>query len=209
MIDTAKIAVVTFDCDGVMFDSSSANRLYYNRLLEHVGLPEMTPDQFEYVHMHTVMESLDFLIPNDGLRQAALRHRPHMQVHDLIDHMVIEPHLVTLLDRLKPAYKTAIATNRMDTMDRLLRQFKLEHRFDLVVTAMDVEHPKPHPEQLQVILNHYGLTADQMLYIGDSQVDAQAAAAAQVPFIAFGNAELAAVDHLESLWQLVDLLNLS
>ena len=209
MIDTHQIAAVAFDCDGVMFDSSDANRAYYNQLLAHVGLSKMTQAQFDYAHMHTVEETIDFLISDADLRQAARRYRRHMRYHAFIGHMVMESHLIALLDRLRPAYKTAIATNRTDTMDRVLTHHDLEDRFDLVVTALDVEHPKPHPEQLQVILDHFGLSPGQMIYIGDSSVDAQAASDAGVPFIAFGNTDLAAALHVDSLRQVADLLDLT
>ena len=209
MIEIKPIKVVVFDCDGVMFDSSEANRAYYDKLLANVGLPVMNQDQFDYVHMHTVDESIDFLIPDDRLRHAARHFRKQMRYLDFIGHMVIEPHLTTLLDRLRPAYKTAVATNRTDTMDQVLEQHDLRQRFDLVVTALDVEHPKPHPEQLQVILNHFGQSPEQLLFIGDSQVDAEAAASAGVPFVAFGNIELAAPVHVDSLRQVADLLGVT
>jgi HAD superfamily hydrolase (TIGR01549 family) len=206
MIDPRSITAVAFDCDGVMFDSSEANRAYYNRLLDHVGLPPMTPEQFGYAHMHTVDEAIEFLVPDKELRLAAIRYRQGMRYHDFIRHMVIEPFLIPLLDLLEGAYRTAVATNRTDTMDRVLETHGLEKRFDLVVTAMDVEHPKPHPEQLQVILRRFDCPPDRMVYIGDSVVDAEAATAAQVPFIAYGNTDLAADLHVDSLRQVAELL---
>ena len=209
MIDPRSISVVTFDCDGVMFDSSHANRAYYNQLLDHVGLPVMTPDQFEFAHMHTVDEAIEYLIPDIRLRQAARRYRRQMRYHDFIGYMVMESYLIPLLDQLRPAYKTAIATNRTDTMDLVLEQHGIEDRFDLVVTALDVRQPKPHPEQLHMVLNRFSLSPDQMLYIGDSQLDQAAASAAGVPFVAFDNSELVADVHVNSLRQVADLLGLA
>jgi phosphoglycolate phosphatase len=131
-----------------------------------------------------------------------------MSYHAFIRHMVIEPHLKSLLAKLRPAFKTAIATNRTDTMDRVLEEHQLEGAFDLVVTALDVHHPKPHPEQLQVILNHFEITPDRMIYIGDSELDAQSARSAHVPFIAYRNAALPARRHIQSLRQINDILEL-
>ena len=56
-----QIKVVGFDCDGVMFDTKNANIAYYNRILEHFGKPEMTSEQFEFTHTHTVYESIEYL----------------------------------------------------------------------------------------------------------------------------------------------------
>ncbi len=208
MIDPGRVQVVAFDCDGVMFDSSLANQAYYNHLLEHIGLPAMTPDQFTYAHMHTVDETLDYLICDAELLSAAREYRRQMSYLGFIRHMVIEPTLKSLLTSLKPVYRTAIATNRTDTMDRVLSEHGLEGRFDLVVTASDVAHPKPHPEQLTLILSHFGIAPEGMIYIGDSLLDGQAARAAGVPFIAYRNHDLAAEMHIESLWQIRELLGL-
>ncbi len=202
------VSVVAFDCDGVMFDSSQANRAYYNQVLQHFDLPEMTAEQAAYAHMHTVDESLAFLIRDPQTLAAAHQYRRHMSYLPFIRNMVVEPHLHALLAKLRPAYKTAIATNRTDTMDRVLAEHHLEGAFDLVVTAQDVRHAKPHPEQLLTIIKHFAVDPSQMVYIGDSQVDAVAAQQAQVPFIAFGNPELQADMHIERLEELLPLLQM-
>lgn len=207
-MDSRSVKVVAFDCDGVMFDSSEANRAYYNQVLLYIGMPPMTAEQSAFAHMHTVDESLEYLIDDPGKLAEARRYRLQMSYHAFIRHMVIEPHLKALLAKLRPAFKTAIATNRTDTMGRVLEEHELEGQFDLVVTALDVHHPKPHPEQLQVILEHFEITPERMIYIGDSALDAQSAEAAQVPFIAFRNASLPARVHIQSLQQIEALLGL-
>jgi HAD superfamily hydrolase (TIGR01509 family) len=208
MIDPRSIKVVAFDCDGVMFDSSLANRTYYNQLLEHVGLPAMTPEQFVYAHMHTIDETLVYLVQDQELLASVLQYRQQIDPHTFIRRMVIEPSLKALLERLLPRYGTAIATNRVDTMDGVLSEHGLEGQFDIVITASDVRLPKPDPEQLNVILTHFGIEPEQMVYIGDSPLDAQASHAATVPFIAYGNPNLSADTHIESLHQVGAILGL-
>jgi HAD superfamily hydrolase (TIGR01549 family) len=208
LIDNGSIKVVAFDCDGVMFDSSQANRAYYNQVLTYLGLPEMTTKQFAYAHMHTVDETLAYLIRDQRMLSEAHRYRKKMNYLTFIQYMVVEPSLKTLLAKLTPTFKTAIATNRTDTMDRVLSDHGLEEQFNLVVTASDVRHPKPHPEELIVILNTFGIQPGQMVYIGDSELDAQAAISASVPFIAYQNKSLTAHAHIDSLRQVEDLLGL-
>ena len=208
MIENGSIQVVAFDCDGVMFDSSQANRAYYNQVLTNFGLPEMTAAQFAYAHMHTVDETLAYLIRDPKMLSDAHQYRKKMNYLSFIRYMVVEPSLKALLAKLKPAFKTAIATNRTDTMDRVLSEHDLEGHFDMVVTASDVRFPKPHPEELMVILDAFGVAPEQMVYIGDSELDAQAAVSASVPFIAYQNANLTADAHIDSLRQIEDLLRL-
>ena len=58
MIGMEDVSVVAFDCYGVLFDTAQSNRAYYNEILNHFGRPSLTPEQFAYVHMHTLDESL-------------------------------------------------------------------------------------------------------------------------------------------------------
>ncbi len=82
------IKAVVFDCDGVMFDTAKVNREFYNRVLAHFGKPEMTDEQFEYVHMHTVLGSLSYLFDNDEEAvQAAMDHKKQVSYFSLIKHM--------------------------------------------------------------------------------------------------------------------------
>jgi phosphoglycolate phosphatase len=200
------IRVVIFDCDGVMFDTSRSNREYYNRILRHFGKPDMTPAQFAYAHMHTVDEALAHLFEEPGLLAAAAEYRRQMSYLPFLEFMEIEPGLKPLLHRLRPHYRTAIATNRTDTMNRVLQSHALENLFDLVVTAVDVERPKPHPDQLFKILDHFQVQPDQALYIGDSSLDEMAAAKAGVAFVAYANRSLTARHHIDRLKQLEDIL---
>src|SRR5690606_24651963 len=127
-----------FDCDGVLFDSSAANVAYYNQILSRFQMPAMTPEQQAYVHMHTVHESLTHLFGEPEKVKAAENFRRQMHPLHFIRLMTLEPHLLSLLNRLRAGYKTAVATNRVDTMERVLAEHQLENQFDLIVTAADV-----------------------------------------------------------------------
>ena len=59
------VKAVIFDCDGVMIDTAQANRTYYSRILQHFGRPAVTDEQFTFVHMHTVTESIAYLFPDN------------------------------------------------------------------------------------------------------------------------------------------------
>jgi HAD superfamily hydrolase (TIGR01549 family) len=201
------VRVVAFDCDGVMFDTRDANQAYYNHILAHVGKPAMTPEQFAFTHMHTVDESLKHLMPEPSLLSAATSYRKKMSYRPFIQLMRLEPDLLPLLQKLKPTYYTAIATNRTDTMDRVLQTHNLEAFFDMVVTAMDVARPKPHPDQLEKINRRFDIEPRQTLYIGDSELDEAAARAADVSFVAYRNSSLAADFHIDRLGEIAQLLH--
>jgi HAD superfamily hydrolase (TIGR01509 family) len=70
-------------------------------------------------------------------------------------------------------------------MEMLLDDFDLSRYFSCVMTASRVANPKPHPEPLLKILDHYGIGPAEALFIGDSVLDSRAAGAANVPFVAY------------------------
>ncbi len=204
---TPQFQVVAFDCDGVLFDTVAANTAYYNSILAAMGRPEMTPSQFAYAHMHTAEAALANLFPDTEDYDQAQAHRRRMGYASFIPLMRMEPHLTELLRRLRPVCRTALVTNRADTMPAVLAAFDLESAFDLVVTALDVAHPKPHPEPLLRVLSHFHLPSESVLYVGDSRVDEVAAEAAGVPLAAFDNPALASARyHIQSLRDLTPII---
>jgi phosphoglycolate phosphatase len=101
---------------------------------------------------------------------------------------------------------TALATNRTTTTRAVLRYHDLTADFDLVVSAQDVRHPKPHPESFQLILKHFAVQPHEAIYIGDSQVDEAFAANSGVPLVAYRNPGLNAAHHLDSFAAGPDLI---
>ena len=198
--------VIVFDCDGVMFDTAAANRAYYNTLLDRLGLPAMTDEQFSYAHAHTVDEVVAYLCGRADLVERAHELRKSMRYLPFVKEMTMEPHLIPLLKKLRRSYRTAIATNRTDTMERVLSEHGLEPYFDYVVCAGDVTHPKPHPEGLIKIADHFGIQVSQLFYIGDTAVDETAARNAGAVFAAYRNHSLRAAYHVESLAELDSIL---
>jgi HAD superfamily hydrolase (TIGR01509 family) len=198
--------VVAFDCDGVLFDTEAANWAYYNHILGHFGRPALTAEQFAYVHQHTLNESIVHLFGDEQSVAAVHAYRQTMDYGEFLKYLKVEPDLTGLLKRIRPPIKTAIATNRTDTVDRLLAEFKLTDCFDLVVTSVDIPRPKPYPDMLLKILSHFAVPPDQAVYVGDSQVDAEAAAAAKVPFVAYRNGDLPTPHHIQNLKELEKLL---
>ena len=131
----------------------------------------------------------------------------NMGYRDFIPMMVIEPYLKPLLRQLRPAIKTAVGTNRSDTMGDVMEVHGLVNDFDLVVTALDVAAPKPAPDILRRVLETFELDASETIYVGDSELDEQAARAAGIPLVAFQNLNLKAWRHIDRLDQRSDLLN--
>jgi phosphoglycolate phosphatase len=192
------LKLVGFDCDGVLFDSREANITFYNDILARFGFPPMAPAAVDYVHSHTYPESLEYLFRGTKVIEEVLNFCRTIDYQRFIPMMMEAPHLREFLSFLRPRFYTALATNRTTTTRAVLDYHCLSDQFDLVVSAQDVSRPKPHPESLWRILEHFGLTPAEVIYIGDSRVDEEFAKNAGVPLVAYRNPELQADFHLDS-----------
>jgi len=201
-----QISCVIYDCDGVLFDSLDANRRLYNHICASIGRKELTEEEMHYCHTHTVFEAIHFLFPQDETAEKRaldfLKNQVDLKV--FVEYLIMEPNLLEALEAIRrKKIITAISTNRTTSMKHVMERFKLWPYFDMVVTALDVERPKPHAEMVEKILSRFNLQKEEVLFVGDSEVDKKTAEASGVRFVAYKAAHLsedAAIDdHLAVL----------
>jgi phosphoglycolate phosphatase-like HAD superfamily hydrolase len=99
-----------------------------------------------------------------------------------------------------------VATNRSTTIAPLLSETGLDQYFDLVVSALDVANPKPHPEPLQLVAEYFKVQPREILFLGDSLSDQQAATDAGVLFAAYKNPLLTADFHITDHRQVLNII---
>ncbi len=206
MTTAIKIKAVVFDCDGVMFDSTEANTAFYNAILAHMGRAPMSAEDFSFAHMATADQTMLRLFPDPRDHDRAQAFRKKLGYNGFIGLMKMEPTLRPLLSMIRPGYRTAVATNRSDTMGRVLEDHKLADLFDCVVTALDVPRAKPFPDPIEKVLEIFKIGAEEAVYIGDTKMDELASRAAGVPFVAYRNPGLSADFHVEALSQVTEVL---
>jgi HAD superfamily hydrolase (TIGR01509 family) len=201
------LKLIVFDCDGVMFDSKKANCMYYNYLLNHFGLAPMSASEENYVHMSNVTDSIQHIFrhhTSPTLREV-YELRKSLSYEPFLPYMEIETDLVAFLDITSKKYHLAISTNRTDTMIPLLKSYKLEAYFGKVVTAATAKRPKPAPDGLLEILEHYECEPEEAIFIGDSVIDEEHASSCRVPLIAFKNTSLNAPYHVKTFMEIFHL----
>lgn len=187
---------IIFDCDGVLVDSRDANRMYYNLIREGIGMLPITPEEEEYVHMHSVNECLTRIIPAERMEEAQTVRRG-LDYKDIFPYIFLEDGLITFLEELsRRKIRMAVHTNRTSTVEILLRHFEIDRYFSPVISAGSLRRPKPDPEGVFMILRAWELPTDAVAYIGDSALDERSAKAAAVPFWSYKNPALAAAMYI-------------
>ncbi|MBT4874907.1 MAG: HAD family hydrolase, partial [Desulfobacula sp.] len=209
-MDILKIKAVVFDCDGVMFDTALANRKYYDEVLQIFGKPRLNEEQFINIHMMTIRGAIEYLFPEMDDLSSVYDNLKNIGYKKFIKFMSMEKGLKELLIKLKDkGYIRGIATNRTNTMEKVLEDYGLEDYFEVVVTAAKVKKPKPDPEQLLLIMEKFELKPDEIFFIGDSDYDQQAAVRAKVRFAAFKNPDLKAEFYLESMDDIAEIFQIN
>jgi len=202
-----RIAALIFDCDGVMFESNRANLAYYNRILAEFSYPLVTFQQKDLARMcHTASspEVLANLFHPDDLG-AARQFAATLDYREFIPHMEPEKNFADLLLQLSGKYPLAVATNRGKSILAILDHFNLQQFFSVVVTSHDVERPKPAPDMLLLAMDKLKVEAASCLFIGDSELDKSAAAAANMQFAGYGG-EVSGMISVSNHLQLLDYL---
>jgi phosphoglycolate phosphatase len=203
-----KIRCVIYDCDGVLFDSIEANKKLYNDLCTLVGRASLNEEEVKYVHTHTVYETIHLIFGQDnGLEKKALEMLKQIDLRDYIVYLKMEPYLFQILNLLKAnGIIRVINTNRTTSMKHIMERFGLWPFFDMVVTALDVQNPKPNPESIEKILQRFRLNKEEAVFVGDSEVDQQTAESSGVRFIAYKNKEIASDAYIDDHLDLLHLL---
>ena len=200
------LKLLVFDCDGVLFDSKLANVNFYNYILEKIGRTPLTPEEVEFIHMHSVNECIEYILRNHPEKlELAKKIQKETPYQLFFKYIIPEEGLTEFLNWAKKYFYLALCTNRTTSTYPLLEHFNLNEYFDFIMTASRV--PKNNPSALLTILKHFQIEPENTLYIGDSEVDKRLCVSCKVKLVAFKNPELSAdfyVKNYEELKRLIE-----
>lgn len=111
------------------------------------------------------------------------------------------------LERIKRQGSLAIivSTKTKHRIDETLKKDGLEKLIDEVIGVAEVTRPKPDPEGLHLVMSRYGLNPSDLLYVGDSIIDAETAKNAAVDFAAVTTGATTALEF--KAWPHVKIMN--
>jgi HAD superfamily hydrolase (TIGR01549 family) len=200
---------VVFDFDGVLFASKRANLAYYNVILKEFNVPPVNvEDEAQVFLCHTANSARVFEVLLGPERvKPAMEFAARLGYRQFMPYMDMEPKLVPALKELAAKVALGVATNRGKSTFEILSYFDLARYFKVVVTCQDVSQPKPDPEMLLLAARRMKINKENLLYVGDSELDRQAADRAGILFAAYKGevqGSLAIGDHSEIAFLLKD-----
>lgn len=181
-------SAVFFDFDYTLADSSEGIVKCFRFVLNHCGFDMVTDEAIRRTIGMTLEDAFRTLTDcRDEQTITIMRNEytDYARVH-MTDCTRFFPDAATLLVDLKTqGVKTAIiSTKNRELIDEFLAANDLKYMIDLVLGIYDVAAAKPAPDGIIQAAEQLHVALKDILYVGDSLIDAQAAANAGVDFSA-------------------------
>lgn len=186
------LAGLIYDCDGTMINSENANRNFYNLIMAYLGLPKLTPEQEKFAFMVTAVEALRTITPKELWPKLETATREALDYDkDVLPKVELMPGYREFCQFIRQKnLKQAIDTNRTEFgIRKILDFFELPNYFDPVVNS-SIAEPKPSPQGALMVCEAWQARPEQILFVGDSDVDKETARNAGCVFAAFGKGDL-------------------
>ena len=169
--------LVVFDMDGTLVDSTQVLLAAHEAAWTSIGL-QRPPDE-------EILELIGLPLV-DTMRRLGPEQDPYPLV-EVYSHAYAQ--LATsherlfdgITDLLARPFRAAVATGKSQRgADRVVKQFGLEGRFEIVLGGNSVPRPKPNPDLLHAIMEATSTSKDDLVMIGDTTYDLEMAHAAGV-----------------------------
>jgi phosphoglycolate phosphatase len=187
---TASPATIIFDLDGTLVDSvpDLANAL--DRLMVEEGLPEIGRDRARSLIGHGIRAFIRAAfsfhdLSMDEARESRLVGRfKEIYALALAEETTVYPDVARVLDGLQGAgCRMGVCTNKDEAFARaILVKLSLEGYFSVIAGPDTFAFTKPDPRHLTSTMAALGGDGP-VIYVGDSEVDAQTANAAKAPVV--------------------------
>ncbi|MBU6500359.1 MAG: HAD family hydrolase [Patescibacteria group bacterium] len=188
------IKAVIFDIDGTLLDSFESNFEFYRVLLRASGYEAPTREEFAkltHATLHDAIRAFTGVSDPDEIKKIwAAGYDAASKVQDA----VLLKGAVEAIRELSRRYALAIATNRNAVYVYEPPLDQLKPYFKTSVSYEDTRNHKPDPEPLLLAATQLGAKPIECVYVGDAEVDFQAARSAGMRFILCGNAALKVAD---------------
>lgn len=181
------LELVIFDADGVLFESAESNVAYYNAIFAQLGEPPLSAEEERACIFMAAAQVFEFRAAGRAAQLNRMRELARKIDFTPFFKLLRPPfELRPFLLGLKRDYRVALATNRSATTHGLIEHLGLAGVFDAVASAFDKVRPKPAPDIVLLCLERAGVAPERAVYVGDSQIDLDAARGAGTHFLGVG-----------------------
>ena len=182
-----KYKAIIWDLDGTLMDTLQDLYLATNHALKTYGMPERTLDEVRRFVGNGVRRLIQLAVPQgeeNPLFEDVLKEFKAYYVVHCQDNTDLYDGIADTLKALKQqGKKMAVVSNKLQKgVDELYRDY-LSSTIDVAIGERPGMQRKPAPDMVDLALQELGVTKDEAVYIGDSDVDIMTARNAGLPCI--------------------------
>ncbi len=184
---------IIFDLDGTLVDSVPDIRAAANHMLEGENLVPLSLETIRSFIGNGIPKLVERVMGRAGI---AFNEEKHQALSGEFTRAYFDqpaalsqlyPNVRDTLDNLRAkGFSMGICTNKAHSITtRVLKELGLEKYFTSVIGADSLRPNKPDPAMLLAGIRELETSADEVIFVGDSEVDAATAEAANVRFVLF------------------------
>lgn len=175
---------VIFDMDGTILNTIEDIKISVNHAMRHFNLKEKTLQEVKDGVGSGAINLIEDIVPKGTSKEDIYKiyrvYQDHYDKHSN-DHTGPYPGILDLLKHLKDAgYKLAVVSNKLEYLVQELNHQIFKDYFDVSIGETKDIPIKPAPDMLYKALNLLNLSKDEVLFIGDSDVDMMTATNANI-----------------------------
>lgn len=182
------LKAIIFDFDYTLGDSTNGIALSINYALEKLGYEAKELTTIKKTIGLSLKDTYTVLTKRKNIEEAEQFSQLFKEKADqvMVENTQLYKGVKEVLQSLKMnGYKIAIVTTKFHyRIEQILDKFLATDLIDLIVGLEDVKEAKPNPEGLNYAISKLKVKKDEILYVGDSVVDAETAQNAKVHFAA-------------------------
>ena len=179
-----------FDLDGTLLNTLSDLRDSTNFALKKFDFPSRSTEEIRNFVGNGLRMLIRRAVPNETDEETVDRVLAEMKAHyreHYHDGTVPYDGILPFLTEMKKrGFHMAIVSNKADPMVQLLRTLYFDDLISVAVGELEGIARKPAPDMVEIAMQRLGCTAENAVYIGDSEVDIETAKNAGLPCLSVG-----------------------
>ena len=179
-----------FDLDCTLLNTLADLRESTNYALKKFEFPERSMEEIRNFVGNGLRMLIRRAVPNfadeETVDQVLAEMKAHYREH-YHDGTVPYDGILPFLRKMKNCgFRMAIVSNKADPMVQLLRTLYFDDLISVAVGELEGVARKPAPDLVEIAMHRLGCTAENAVYIGDSEVDIETAKNAGLPCLSVG-----------------------
>ncbi|MBQ8882146.1 MAG: HAD-IA family hydrolase [Clostridia bacterium] len=168
------VKAIVFDLDGTLLDTLDDLHLSLNYIMQKFGYPTLEKNQVRALLGSGVKYLVTNALPisaRDRVDEILPEFKEYYDIHK-DDNTAPYDKVIEMLKAVKEkGYKTAIVSNKYDKAVQQLKNSIFSGYIDFALGQVDGVANKPAPDGVNLALEKLGVSKEEAVYVGDSEVD--------------------------------------